>query len=725
MRVRVNTQSKAQDIDLSKRYKVISKRQKKKEKAIKKKKLRKQEKLLKLKKEKNEKKQMIKKVIETEGIRKGKKGRVILRNLIVDINERLLRKLLSKFGTILEIQIPVNPENNLSRGFAFVEFSSQFEAIEAIRELHDTMYKGRKITVNFSVDKRMYNNGGQSEQESKMIDLETQEVGGIPIQEEPKEENIVQEIEENPEEAKSEEFLEIEGESVKSEEPEEEEEKKEVEVEEKKEEDMSCTIFLRNVDYESTEEDIQKRFSKWGKVRYVRLVYDTLGDNSCHKGVGFVKFAEASVAQKLIDISRQLDEDPLKADELDPNNWLEFNTKQIKILPAMKREKLVKMQETQNQKVDLSKIKKTSALKIVTLDPKDMRNMSLAKLGLPIFENNLKIFMKLKGKTMGEKTKGMEKTQLKWRENHLTEKVTKMRNPNYKINPKRIVLKGISKSLTHDQIRRHLILILNEEGYVPEKLKQRLAGKEGKEVKVTVKHLQTVKLFKQVKVMRDPQKKNRSKGIVFVEFMDRAAAEIYMKAIKEVEYYSVLQNEKGFLPIVEFTFMDMRTEKKMKGIKEKMRKNAQSNDPKFKLVNDFKKKVKDSKETPKKTISEEEKLKLRKQKAQELAVKCFTLLNSAIESKDKTKGIEAKKAINRMKSRGKRQRFLKKLYTVFDAKELASSKTKKIKKKPVKAEKKVKKIIKKEPEIKKLDKESKKELDSIFKELEKVEVPTA
>jgi len=75
-----------------------------------------------------------------------------------------------------------------------------------------------------------------------------------------------------------------------------------------------------------------------------------------------------------------------------------------------------------------------------------------------------------------------------------------------------------------------------------------------------------------------------------------------------------------------------------------------------------------------------------------------------------------------MKSRGKRQRFLKKLYTVFEAKTLASQKTKKIKKKPIKKEKK-KKIIKK-PVTNKLNKENQKELDSIFKELEKVEVPT-
>ena len=732
--------------------KPMSKRRKKIRKAQKKHRMRKQEKLIETKLQKNQMNQMITKNILEDPIRKGKKGRIFIKNLIVDINEKLLRKLLKKFGKIEEVSIPLNPTNNLAKGFAFVEFSNQFEAIKAIKELHNSMYKGRKITMKFAVDKRMYNGGTQASTETgpKIMDIEEEKEKEDDEQEndDVKDNNIVEENveakdeENNTEEDKKKEenYLEIEAgdddednEKINENVIEEEEEEQNLPQRDQNE-DMSSTIFLRNVDYESTEGEIKKRFTNWGKVLYVKLVYDSLGDGSSHRGVGFVKFEKSEIAQKLIKISRELEEDPLKADELDPNNWLEFNTKQIKMLPALKKEKIIKMREDENQKVDLNKIRKSSALRIVSLDPKDSRNMSLAKLGLPVFENNLKVFMKLKGKSMGIDTKGVEKIQLKWRENHLQEKVNKMRNTNYKLNPKRIVFKGISKDLTHDQIRLHLISVLSEKGYMPEKLQKKLSKNDKTDIKkATIKQLQTIKLFKQLKVMKDPLKKNKSRGIVFVEFMDAQAAKLYMTEVKEPECYNFFESQRKFLPIIEFTFMDMRTEKKMKGIREKMKKNAQSNDPKFKLVSDFKKKITDSKETQEKTkkpaISDEERLKLRKKHAKEHAIKCFKLLTEATESKDNAKGIEAKKAINRLKSRGKRQRFLKKLYSVFDVQALAKKKTKRIKKADTKngekkvIKKKIKKIVKKPPPKLKLDKESKQELDSIFDKIKKIDVP--
>lgn len=57
---------------------------------------------------------------EDKNLAQQKKGRVIIRNLIFDISEKLLKGLLGKFGEITEISIPVNPSNNKSKGFAFV-----------------------------------------------------------------------------------------------------------------------------------------------------------------------------------------------------------------------------------------------------------------------------------------------------------------------------------------------------------------------------------------------------------------------------------------------------------------------------------------------------------------------------------------------------------------------------------------------------------------------------
>lgn len=227
------------------------------------------------------------------------------------------------------------------------------------------------------------------------------------------------------------------------------------------------------------------------------------------------------------------------------------------------------------------------------------------------------------------------------------------------------------------------------------------------------------------------KKKGRSKGIAFIEFMDEIAAKIYMMAIRDPEHNSILVSKRRFIPIVEYTFMDMRTEKKMKGIREKMKANAQKNDPKFKLISEFKKKINESKKNTKKQDtkkSKEEVTKTKEQRTKEHTTKCYELLTKAIESKEREKALEAKKMINRIKSRGKRQRFLKKLYSVFDKVDLAKNKTKKIKKKDKKkvnegnkkGNRQVKKQQEKKPESLKLNIEEKKELNDLFDQLGKV-----
>ena len=240
--------------------------------------------------------------------------------------------------------------------------------------------------------------------------------------------------------------------------------------------------------------------------------------------------------------------------------------------------------------------------------------------------------------------------------------------------------------------------------------------------------------------------------------MEEEAARIYMENITENKFYKELLNLKRTQPIIEFTFMDMRTEKKMKGIKEKMKKNAQLNDPRMKLVNSFKKTPKlvaiDIEDTPKKVISEVKpvttnsvKSKTKKNtttppvvmcpKEKAAQTLCLKKVNEAIGNNSFDKAHKAVSFINALKSRGKRQRFLKKLGRKFDIKKLLSEKkpkkegvinNKTMKKDAVPKTKRIKKKVfkKKNPvpnDNLKLDKGGSNELKSIFKELENVEQP--
>jgi RNA recognition motif-containing protein len=59
---------------------------------------------------------------------KVKEGRIIIRNLPFDLKEIHLQKDFKKYGNLLQVNVPIKNENNLNRGFAFLEYSTKEEA---------------------------------------------------------------------------------------------------------------------------------------------------------------------------------------------------------------------------------------------------------------------------------------------------------------------------------------------------------------------------------------------------------------------------------------------------------------------------------------------------------------------------------------------------------------------------------------------------------------------
>ena len=59
------------------------------------------------------------------------KSRVIVRNLSFDCHSRDLQKVFSQYGKVQEVHIPRKP-NGYMRGYAFVQFTSYFDAAKAL-----------------------------------------------------------------------------------------------------------------------------------------------------------------------------------------------------------------------------------------------------------------------------------------------------------------------------------------------------------------------------------------------------------------------------------------------------------------------------------------------------------------------------------------------------------------------------------------------------------------
>ena len=74
-------------------------------------------------------------------------------NLSFHTGEDDLRKLFEQFGAVSSAKVIADRETGRSRGFAFVEMSSDEEAKEAIKGLNNKEIEGRAMSVSVAREK--------------------------------------------------------------------------------------------------------------------------------------------------------------------------------------------------------------------------------------------------------------------------------------------------------------------------------------------------------------------------------------------------------------------------------------------------------------------------------------------------------------------------------------------------------------------------------------------
>ncbi|XP_020694490.1 small RNA-binding protein 11, chloroplastic [Dendrobium catenatum] len=72
-------------------------------------------------------------------------SRIFVRNLSYSISEASLIKLFSRFGHIIDIEIPRHEESKHSKGYAFIQYCSQEDAILAVEEIDRKWINGRLV----------------------------------------------------------------------------------------------------------------------------------------------------------------------------------------------------------------------------------------------------------------------------------------------------------------------------------------------------------------------------------------------------------------------------------------------------------------------------------------------------------------------------------------------------------------------------------------------------
>nr|WP_303652797.1 RNA-binding protein [Paludisphaera mucosa] len=81
-------------------------------------------------------------------------------NLSYRVNSSDLEQLFSQFGTVESAEVISDRETGRSKGFGFVEMSSDAEAQAAIDGLHDHESDGRRLTVNEARPREPRSGGG-------------------------------------------------------------------------------------------------------------------------------------------------------------------------------------------------------------------------------------------------------------------------------------------------------------------------------------------------------------------------------------------------------------------------------------------------------------------------------------------------------------------------------------------------------------------------------------
>ena len=80
--------------------------------------------------------------------------------LAYSVTDDQLQKLFSAHGTVESAKVITDKFTDRSRGFGFVEMSTQQEAEKAIQALNGTQHEGRSLTVNISKPREERSGGG-------------------------------------------------------------------------------------------------------------------------------------------------------------------------------------------------------------------------------------------------------------------------------------------------------------------------------------------------------------------------------------------------------------------------------------------------------------------------------------------------------------------------------------------------------------------------------------
>lgn len=393
-----------------------------------------------------------------------KKARLIIRNLSFKCSEDDLKTVFAPFGAVLEVNIPRKPDGKM-RGFAFVQFKNLLEAGKALRSMNMKEIKGRTVAVDWAVAKDKYKNTqpASAPGEEKRPGSENQELGqengreegdmeekeGEESDDDSEEEEDDEEVEtkgpkvtkpvqiqkravkraapaESSEEELSDDDSDLEegdsfddGEELAQSDTSTEEQEEEGSKKKKKKRKLPSdvnegkTVFIRNLSFDSEEEDLGELLQQFGDLKYVRIVLHP--DTEHSKGCAFAQFMTQEAAQKCLEAASPETE----------GGGLKLDGRQLKVDLAVTRDEAAKLRT--------KKVKK----------PTGTRNLYLAREGL------------IRAGTKA--AEGVSAADMAKRERFELLKHQKLKDQNIFVSRTRLCLHNLPKAVDDKQLRKLLL----------------------------------------------------------------------------------------------------------------------------------------------------------------------------------------------------------------------------------------------------------------------------
>lgn len=231
--------------------------------------------------------------------RKLRKARIILRNLPFKVSENDLQKEFAKFGAIKECNILKREDGKLV-GCAFIQYDKVNHAAKAIHHANGKDLFGRPVIIDWAVNRKKFMKH-LHQQKHANAPIKTEKSDDVEIKQESDSENDDDNAESDEEdevdggkdegsEASDDEEDEASDEEDEANDDDQESDEDEKKPIHKKSNDVAegCTVFIKNIPFEATKDDLYKACRQFGPIYYAVITVDRVSGHS--KGNGFVKF---------------------------------------------------------------------------------------------------------------------------------------------------------------------------------------------------------------------------------------------------------------------------------------------------------------------------------------------------------------------------------------------------------------------------------------------------